>query len=288
MDMRHNIEKEQPYKDVLYDRSELTYANSFPEWYKRLFIKTVEAITARYPLLMRMRRWERRKNKNPDFWVSVMEEMEIDIMVTDDDLARIPKTGSLVVVCNHPHGLVDGLVIAWLLSRVRQDFRIMARALLNGVEAAEKNLLSVSFPHEEDSVRKNLNTRKEALSSVKDGHCIAVFPAGTVSTSQTAFGPVVEAEWGTFTSKLIRQTDTVVLPIYFPGSNSRAFQIANRISHLTRQSLLMYEIKRSLGRPQKPIIGTPIGRDVLDKYKTDGEGLMAYLRDETLALKKNA
>jgi len=272
--------------DRLYDRSQLTYSNSFPVWRKRMFILALETLTARFPLLFRMRKWEKNPNKNPDFWASVMEEIDIDVPVTQDDLSRIPTSGSLVIVSNHPHGLIDGLVIAWLVSRVRQDFKIMARALLNGVQRVEHHLLPVSFPHEEDAVRKNLKTRKEAIGYVKDGHCVALFPAGTVSTSQTAFGPVVEAPWGTFTSKLIRQTDTVVLPIYFPGSNSRIFQIANRISDTCRQGFLMYEIKRAIGRPQRPVIGTPIGRDVLDKFQNDAEGLMAFLREETLKLKK--
>lgn len=283
--MDENDDNKEEVRDLLYDRSELTYANSFPAFHKRVFIKTIEALTARYPLLLRMRRWERREDKDPNFWVSVMDEMEIDMQVSGESLKRVPSSGSLVVVCNHPHGLVDGLVIAWILSQVRQDFKILARALLNGVERAEQHLLSVSFPHEDDAIRKNLRTRKEALDYVKDGHCVAVFPAGTVSTSKTAFGPVIEADWGTFTSKLILHSDTQVLPIYFPGSNSRWFQVANRISNTARQSLLMYEIRHCMGRPQKPVIGTPIGREVLDSFKRDPEGLMAFLREEALKLK---
>lgn len=270
----------------LYERSQLTYANSFPVWYKRMFIKFLEGLTATFPLLMRMRRWEKNPNKNPDFWVSVMDEMEIDIPVTDAELENIPATGSVVLVSNHPHGLIDGVVIAWLMSRRRSDFKIMARALLNGVKQVEHHILSVSFPHEDNAVRKNLATRREAIDYVKDGHCVALFPAGTVSTSQTAFGPVIEAQWGTFTSKLIRQTDAVVIPVYFPGANSRVFQLANRISDTCRQGLLMYEIKRALGKPQRPVIGQPIGRDVLEEHLKDAEGLMSFLRDETLKLKR--
>ncbi len=272
----------------LYDRSELTYANSFPNFWKRTFIKTVETLTARIPLLWHMRQWENDLNKDPHFWTSVLNQMSIKVTTPADQMENIPAKGSVVVVCNHPHGLVDGLVLAWLLSKRREDFQIITRALLNGVDVAAKNLLSVSFPHEEDAVRKNLQTRKDALNSVKDGHCVGVFPAGTVCTSKTAFGPVTEAEWGTFTSKLILHTDAQVVPIFFQGSNSRAFQIANRISDTCRQSLLMYEIKKAFGKDQAPVVGKPIGRDVLDKYKTDAEGLMAFLRQTTLDLDPKA
>lgn len=275
-------------KMMLYDRSELTYANSFPQFWKRFFIKTVETLTARFRLLMHMRHWENNPDKHPHFWTSVLDEMDIQVLTPPKQLENIPATGSIVVVCNHPHGLVDGVVLAWLLSKRREDFQIITRALLNGVDVAEKNLLSISFPHEEDAVRKNLETRKAAVANMKAGHCIGVFPAGTVCTSKTAFGPVVEADWGKFTSKLVLQTDARVVPIFFQGSNSRWFQIANRISDTCRQSLLMYEIKHAFHKPQTPIVGMPIERDVLDRYKTDPEGLMAFLRAETLKLKPKA
>jgi putative hemolysin len=274
-------------KIMLYDRSELTYANSFPSFWKRFFIKTVETLTARFQLLYHMRHWENNRQKDPHFWTSVLNEMSIEIKTPLEQLNKIPATGPVVVVCNHPHGLVDGVVLAWLLSKRRDDFKIITRALLNGVEVAEKNLLSISFPHEEDAVNKNLQTRKTALANVRDGHCIGVFPAGTVSTSKTAFGPVIEADWGKFTSKLVLQSNARVVPIFFQGSNSRWFQIANRISDICRQSLLMYEIKHAFHKPQSPIIGKPIGRDVLDKYKTDPVGLMVFLRAETLKLDPN-
>ena len=274
-------------KIMLYDRSELTYANSFPQFWKRFFIKSIETLTARIPLLWHMRHWENNPNKHPHFWTSVLDEMDIQVVTPAEQLENIPATGSVVVVCNHPHGLVDGLVLAWLLSKRREDFQIITRALLNGVEVAEKNLLSISFPHEEDAVRKNLQTRKDALDSVKGGHCVGVFPAGTVCTSKTAFGPVVEAEWGKFTSKLILQSNARVVPIFFQGSNSRWFQIANRISDTCRQSLLMYEIKKAFHKPQAPVVGKPIEREALEKYSKDPEGLMAFLRAETLSLNPN-
>lgn len=271
-------------KITLYDRSQLTYANSFPSFRKRLFIKIVETFTARFQLLLHMRHWENNPNKHPHFWTSVLDEMDIKVVTPPELLKNIPASGPVVAVCNHPHGLVDGLVLAWLLSKRRDDFQIITRALLNGVKIAEKNLLPISFPHEEDAVRKNLQTRKEAVANVKAGHCLGVFPAGTVCTSKTAFGPVVEAEWGKFTSKLILQSDAQVIPIFFQGSNSRVFQIANRISDTCRQSLLMYEIKKAFHKDQSPVVGKPIGRDVIDKYKKDPEGLMAFLRAETLNL----
>ncbi|PHQ92090.1 MAG: hypothetical protein COB42_01995 [Sulfurimonas sp.] len=87
---------------------------------------------------------------------------------------------------------------------------------------------------------------------------------------------------------MVLQTDAQVVPVFFQGSNSRWFQIANRISDTCRQSLLMFEIKHAFHKDQCPIVGKPIGRDVLEQYKRDPEGLMAFLRAETLKLKPKA
>ncbi len=271
-------------KISLYNPADLTYASSYPDTGKRFFIKLVEAFTAKYRLLWHMRRWENDPNKHPHFWTSVLDEMGIKVKTSAAMMENIPRTGPVVIVCNHPHGLVDGLVLAWLLSKRRDDFKIITRALLNGVAVAEHNLISIYFPHEEDALAKNLESRKVALDWVNDGHAVGVFPAGTVCTARSFFGPVVESEWGNFTSKMILRSDAVVVPVFFAGSNSRVFQIASNISMTLRQSLLMYEIKKAFNKAQCPVVGRAIGRDVLDKYKSDPAGLMAFLRQSALDL----
>lgn len=270
--------------DKLYESDRLTYATSFPEWWRRAFINVVEFLTARPYLLYKMRRWENNSSKPDDFWESVLQEMNIDLQIKAEDMARIPSEGPLVVVSNHPHGLIDGIVMARLMSQARDDYKILTRALLVGVEKVEKYLLPVSFPHEVDAVKKNIEMRKTAIQSLKDGHCIALFPAGTVSTSKTWFGPPVEPEWMPFTAKMIRQSGARVLPVYFTGSNTRLFQIANLVSPLFRQSLLLYEIRAAFNKPQRPVIGEPIDPSIIEKFKTDTPGLMAFLREETLKL----
>ena len=271
---------------ALYDKSELTYANSFPQFYKRWFIKAVEWSTARINLYRRMRSFQAKdRSEGAEFWQAVLDEMNIELAIPDADYKRIPSEGPLVIVSNHPHGLIDGIVMGTILSKVRDDFEILTRALLVGVERVEKYLLPVAFPHEEDSVRRNVEMRARAMRSLKDGHAIALFPAGTVSTSDTFFGEPKEREWATFTAKMIDQSGARVLPIYFTGSNTRWFQIANLLSETLRQSLLLYEIKAAFNKTQKPVIGEIIDPDVIAKFDKDRKGLMAFLREETLKLK---
>ena len=269
---------------ALYDESELTYANSFPQFYKRWFIKSVEYLTARVTLHRKMRRFQGNRSEGAQFWQDVLDEMNIELSIPADDYQRIPRQGPLVVVSNHPHGLIDGIVMGTILSKVRDDYQILTRALLVGVKRVEKYLLPVAFAHEENAVRRNIEMRQRAVQALKEGHVIALFPAGTVSTSDTFFGKPKEPEWATFTAKMIQQSGARVLPVYFTGSNTRLFQIANILSETLRQSLLLFEIKAAFNKAQTPVIGNVIDPTVIARYKNDRQGLMNYLRLETLKL----
>lgn len=271
--------------DTPYDPADLTYASSFTSPWKRGIIRVIENLTGRYRLLWLIRQWERDENRHPDFWVSVLDKLRIKLTTPRDQLEAIPKDGPLVVVSNHPHGLIDGIVMAHLLSHARDDYKILTRALLCHVPRIDKYLLPVAFPHEPDAIQTNIRMRKEAISHLNNGGCVALFPAGTVATSDTWFGPAVDPDWLPFTAKMIRQSGARVLPVFFPGSNTRAYQIANKLSVTLRQSLLLHEIKAAMHKDQAPIVGDVIDRDALAAFEKDGPGLMKFLKKKTYDLK---
>src|SRR5690348_10538154 len=62
---------------------------------------------------------------------SLMRELNIDIRISPDDLAKIPATGAVVATSNHPFGLLDGALLASLLTRVRSDVRVLTNHLLS-------------------------------------------------------------------------------------------------------------------------------------------------------------
>ena len=270
--------------DQPYNASDLTYATSFTSPFKRTIIRIIENFTGRIKLLRLVRRWEKDENRHPDFWKSVLDQLEIELTTPQDQLDAIPKEGPLVIVSNHPHGLVDGIVMAHLVSHARDDYKILTRSLLCHVPRIDKYLLPVSFPHEPDAIQSNIRTRKDAINHLKDGGCVALFPAGTVATSETYFGPAKDPDWMPFTAKMIRQSGARVLPVYFQGQNSRVFMIANKLSTTLRQGLLLHEIAYAMKKNQAPIVGTVVPDDVLKSYEKDAPGLMKYLRAATLEL----
>jgi putative hemolysin len=271
-----------------YDRRSLTYSNTFDDPFKRNAIRAIEWMTGKLTILRRIREFERRGTpQGQAFWRACLDVMRIDLLTPPEEIARIPATGPVVLVANHPHGLVDGMILADLVGRVRADYRILTRSILTGIdESAARFMIPVPFPHEQDSQRKMLAMRGQAVDHLRAGGLVALFPSGVVAAAPSIFAPAQEAEWNVFTAKLIRTTGATVLPVFFPGSNSRAYQIANRISPTLRQGLLLHEIVHALDRPQRPVVGHPIPPEAMDHRHADPRALMAWLRETTLALRQ--
>ncbi len=272
-----------------YDGRRLSYAGTFTDPRKAATIRAIEWITAKPRLLMLIRRFERQGVvAGQEFFNRALRVMGIEIRTPAEQIARIPREGPVVVVANHPHGLTDGLVMAALVGRVRTDYQILTRSLLTGIPEIEQHMLPVAFPHEPDAQRVNIAMRQKALEQLRQGGVIILFPAGAVATSPTWWGPAVEPEWNPFTAKLLLKSGASVLPIYFPGQNSRLFMIANRISPTFRQGLLLHEIRRTCNRPQCPVIGHPIPPAELQAHAANTTAFMAWLRARTLALASGA
>lgn len=263
----------------------LSYAGTFKNPFKAGTIRALEWATAKVTLLRAVRKFERSGVPfGVTFWAKAVRQMGIDILTPDAEIAQIPKTGPLVVVSNHPHGLVDGIVMAEILARVRPDFKILTRSLLTGIPEIEEFMIPVPFPHEENARELGLQMRNDTMAHLAKGGAIILFPAGKVAMSETFFGPAVEAEWNVFTHKIVQKSKATILPICFVGQNSRAFLMANLLSDSLRQGLLLYEIKRALNKPQRPHIGAPIPANELNKWEGNPRGFLAWLRAHTLAL----
>ncbi len=273
---------EQPY-----DKRRLSYSNTFPGFWSKTLIRVMEWLTGKWALLRRIREFERiGAPHGQGFWTLAMKVMGIDIQTPQSQIENIPLTGPVVIVANHPHGLVDGMVLGEVIGRRRTDYKILTRSLLTGVQEIDHFMIPVPFAHEEDALKKNLQMRKEAMEHLKSGGIIVLFPSGVVASSDTAFGPVIEREWNPFTAKMIQRSGATVVPIFFPGENSRAYQIANRLSAPLRQGLLIHEVVHALDKPQAPVVGPPFDPEEISAWRDNPRGFMAWLRERTLALKK--
>jgi putative hemolysin len=268
-----------------YDMRRLSYAGTFKNPFKANTIRAIEWATAKVQLLSLIRDFERSGAPfGVPFWPKAIRQMGIDILTPPEEIDRIPATGPLVVVANHPHGLVDGMILCEMVARRRPDFKILTRSLLTGIPEIAEFMIPVPFPHEDNARELGLQMREHTMATLKAGGAVILFPAGKVAMSEGWWGPAIEGEWNVFTHKIVRSSGATILPVRFTGHNSRTFQIANQVSDTVRQGLLLYEIKRALFKPQRPFVGEPIPASVLKDWTGNPRGFLAWLREHTLAL----
>lgn len=272
-----------------YEMRRLSYAGTFRNPVKSGTIRTIEWMTGKITLLRLIRQFERTGVPwGQPFFTKAVKTMGIDILTPDEQVARIPAEGPLVVVANHPHGLVDGLIMGELIGRVRTDYKILTRSLLTGIPEIEEHMVPVPFPHEENARALGLEMRAICMEHLKQGGVVILFPAGKVATSAGFFGPAIEPEWNPFTAKMVIRSGASVLPIFFPGQNTRLYHMADKIAATFRQGLLLHEIYKALNKPQAPVIGHPIGPEEIRARAADPRALLAWLRQVTLDLRAEA
>ena len=276
-------EEDAPLK---YDRRSLSYASTFQDPWKARVISAIELFTGKLTILRLVRKFERAGAPTGQaFWRGALDTMGIDLQTPQEQLDRIPREGPVIIVANHPHGLVDGMIFADLIGRVRSDYRILTRSLLTNIDKAAGNfMIPVPFPHDPEAQRKGVEMRAAAMNHLKEGGVVALFPSGVVAASEDWWGPAIEAEWNVFTAKLIRRSGATVVPMRFLGQNSRAYQIANQVSPMLRQGLLLHEVVKACNKPQAPVVGHPIPQAEIEARADDPRAFMAWLRKHTLSL----
>ncbi len=263
---------------------EISYAHSARSPAGRALIRVIENATGRLRLIRRAAGYERDVAAGRDFWQVIAERYGLSIDVIAGSLADIPAEGPLILVANHPFGILDGLIMGNILSAIRGDFRIVANTVFRKAEDLNRVILPVSFDETKAAMAQNLETRKEALSYLGRGGAVGIFPGGTVSTAATLFGPPMDPRWRSFTAKMVAKSRAAVVPIFFDGKNSRPFQIASHIHSNLRLALLISEFRARVDKPVRLVIGQPIDRDRLDRHAQDTKSMMDFLRQETYAL----
>lgn len=268
------------------EKPDLSYASYFEHPLKRNVIRAVERLSGQPKIIKLYNRYLEELKHDTPFFTAAVKLLELDVQFKASRLASIPRTGPLVVVANHPFGVLDGIVICWLVSlaREKEDFKILTNAALDGIPEARPYLLPVDFSETKEALASNLQMRKDALQLVKDGGCVIVFPSGGVATAPTPFYKVAaEDEWKPFTSKLITRSGAHVTPIFFSGQNSRLFQIASHLSVELRLALVFREVKRKMGKEMHVEIGDTLSPEDLKDVGKRAE-LMRFLREKTYGL----
>jgi putative hemolysin len=267
------------------DKYLFSYADPSDTPVKRGLIRLVERATGQPELKRLYVHNQRYPRAHESFWQAAVRSLALDVRYDAAALAQIPKTGPVVFVANHPYGVLDGIVISWLVEKVRSDFVVLTHAVLMRAPEVRDFVLPIDFSETDGALQTNLKSRATARAQLDRGGAVVVFPAGAVSTAPDRLGrhPAVDARWQPFAAQLIQRSKATVVPIWFGGQNGRLFQIASHVSQTIRISLIFHEVKARIGALLPVAIGAPIPFADLSSLK-DRQSLADNLRARTYAM----
>ncbi len=183
------------------------------------FIRGIEKVTGQ-PLIKKLYLdYVNDDRPNHLFWQDAVDRLQLKVNVHHDLGAHIPKTGRLLVIANHPFGVIDGLILCSEISKIRQDYKIITHQVLRQAPAVMHQILPIDFDTTEEALKTNMETRKSAVQQINDGGVVILFPSGAISLPKKIIGPAADAEWKTFAAKLAQIEHTTVLPVGYNGQN---------------------------------------------------------------------
>ena len=263
---------------------DISYSYSARSKPGRAMIRLMENATGRLTLIKRAAGYQDEVAQGRDFWEVMVDRYGLSLDVVGGSLDNIPRTGPLIVIANHPYGILDGLILGHILSVTRGDFRILAHKIFRKAADLDRVILPVNFDETKEAIAQNIDTRKVALDYLREGGCVGVFPGGTVSTAVTPFAKPMDPGWRGFTARMIAKSNATVVPIYFDGHTSRLFQMASHLHSTLRMGLLIKEFRKRVDTPVRIVIGAPIPAHEIDIRKKDARELMDFLRKATYEL----
>ncbi len=224
---------------------------------------------------------------NELFWQDAVERLDLKVNLTFEDGAEIPKTGRLLVIANHPFGVIDGLILCAELSKLRHDYQIITHQVLRQAPAVMHQILPIDFEPTEAALKTNMLTRKAAVNQLEDDGAVVLFPAGAISLAPKVVGKAEDAEWKNFVAKLASVEDTTILPIFFEGQNSISYMIARKLSQTLGYSLMFHEICRRIGSSVNVTVRKPVTTNDLKHFSSRND-ITSYLRNLTYGKREDS
>ena len=263
-----------------------SYAHPSQAPLRRALIRSVELVTGQPKLRRLYVDWVIcDKRPGEPVFDAALRKLSITPRIASgsENLAKVPETGGLLLVANHPFGVVDGLTLGHLGMRLRGNVRILTNSLLCRVPEIDPHLLPVDFSGTPEARRLTGETRRRAADLLAQGKVVAIFPAGGVATANRPLrGRAVDAPWHPFVARLATIPGVTTLPLHFAGQNSRLFQIASHTSYPLRVALIFHETRRLMQRSLDITVGAPITADDLRRLPRDE--VTVTLRRRTMAL----
>ncbi len=189
----------------------------------------------------------------PETFVSrAIQALRLDVRVEG---GPVPSAGGLLVVGNHPQGGPEALALLRHLLSVRSDVKILANGMLGLFDELQPLLIRVNPLRFEPA---NVIALRNCSRHLEHGGALVVFPAGRVSSWESAEGRITDGPWGELVGQLLLRSQAALLPVFSDGCSSRLFINAGRLWATAKLLLLPRELLTARGRSMVLQLGTVV------------------------------
>ena len=224
--------------------------------------------------------------KGMEFADEILNELQVAYEFNTEELKNIPQHEPFIVVANHPYGGIDGLMLLRILTQARPDFKIMANLILQLIPALKENFVPVNPFETSSKTGINISGIKKCLQALKEGHPIGIFPAGEVSSLKLNTLKISDKLWNPVVGKMILKAQVKVVPVYFSGHNSIAFNLLGLVHPALRTAKLPSELFNKTKEKIQIRVGKPINIKTINEFNDPNE-LLRFLRAKTYALESS-
>lgn len=195
-------------------------------------------------------------------------------------LDKIPRHGPALIVANHPTGIADGIILHWVLSKVRDDSYFYANSdILKVLPQMESLIAPVEWRVEKRSHAKTRETMAFTRKAVDEGRLGVIFPSGRLAKRRGL--KLYEREWMASAAMIARKFDLPVVPVNLRARNSALFYLFDFIHPTLRDITLFHETLNKHKQPYRVTVGDQISPASLPAKSDEG---IAMLQRATLAL----
>lgn len=257
---------------------ELAYAPPEARGLRAKLMRGIESLSGFDRIRPRYEVWRRDiAGQNPRMFNTGLDMLGTRLNINAPSWPASVATGApLMMICNHPFGIGDGIAALALAEDLGRPFRVLLNKEFLRVPEVQPFALPIDFDETRDALATNLRTRGEARRLMQAGVTMIVFPAGSVATARLPWGRAQELPWKLFAARLAQESRASILPVWFEGQNSALFHAMSRIAPSLRMSLLVAEFRRFAGREISVRVGPVTPFDAL-RHRDDRQRLLDEL-----------
>lgn len=197
-----------------------------------------------------------------DFLIAILKEFNLTLQIEGKE--HLPENGKCFFASNHPFGIIDGLILTYIVSGKYGTLNAIANDAFKFIPQLRPFIAAVNV--------YGMSSKEyiKALDEIyKSDTPITHFPAGEVSRPYKKW-KIQDTDWQKSFITKSRDNNRDIVPFYFSGTNSRLFNTIFKIRQFLgikiniELMLLPREMFKKRGNTIKVKIGKPISYKTFD------------------------